>query len=494
MLSGPLPSKLGAPIDINNAFNGSAGANTGLAVNAAANKFQAQPPQQTAEVAHENLNPAANAAMAGFGHTSAPKWTAEPWKPMGSTAISKVGGGMTGLSGKVNFFPIMSVNPYQNRWTIRGRITNKGTLRKYQNAKGEGVVMSFEIADNSGSIKVACFRDVAERMAELIQMGKTYSISKAVIKQADKRYNRCSSDYEMLLGSESEVELVEDDGSVQSIKYDFVKIADLEKKDPGSFIDVLAIVQDVRAKQIYPQILHSRSVKKPEEAALATLPSFSFSFFSALALPRPPLFLKLFRPSVVFPVFCCGRLPFVVGGCTRVGVGSGGADVEDHGRPTFQAHGHADGPVPKVCQLDAVGRRGEEPGDVCGQSPCAPVQRGEAGRLPGDIPGWDALDVSRAESGHHGSARAEGVVRCRGTRGGCSCGKRWGRWRWTRGGPRAEAARGYGSVARDGACERSQRRKFYDAGDDLDDKERPGPVVHCVPGDEQKGQDRKSVV
>eukprot|EP00171_Calliarthron_tuberculosum_P009618 IDg9618t1 len=38
--------------------------------------------------------------------------------------------------------PIQTINPYQNGWTIRGRCTYKSELRKYQNARGEGQVIS----------------------------------------------------------------------------------------------------------------------------------------------------------------------------------------------------------------------------------------------------------------------------------------------------------------------------------------------------------------
>lgn len=236
VLNGPLSSKIGTPVDVNSAFTDSG------AANCVANNYTATLRQQTA-VASSQFP--ANAAVSVFGQTTASMWSAEPWKPAASTAVMREGNSQLGMETSGKYFPIMSVNPYQNRWTIRGRISNRSPLRKYQNSKGDGVVMSFEIMDDSGSIKVACFREIAERMSDLVQMGKTFTISKAVIKQADKRYNRCTSDYEMLLGSESEVEPFVDDGSVASLKYHFVKIADLEKKEPGSFLNVLGIVQDV---------------------------------------------------------------------------------------------------------------------------------------------------------------------------------------------------------------------------------------------------------
>eukprot|EP00976_Prorocentrum_cordatum_P059823 1175662-Prorocentrum_minimum.AAC.1 len=43
--------------------------------------------------------------------------------------------------------PIAQLNPYQNRWTIKARITSKGELRHWQNARGEGKVFSFDLID-----------------------------------------------------------------------------------------------------------------------------------------------------------------------------------------------------------------------------------------------------------------------------------------------------------------------------------------------------------
>ncbi|KAJ8901074.1 hypothetical protein NDN08_004934 [Rhodosorus marinus] len=169
----------------------------------------------------------------------------EPWRSGGGSSGAILRVGAEQVSGSQHFFPIMTINPYQNRWRIRGRVTNKGALRKYQNARGEGQVMSFEIADDSGSIKVACFQDMAKQMSSRIVMGKTYTIAKANLKQADARFNQCTSEWEMMLNNDSEVEPFEDDGSIAQIKYNFVTIGGLATMESGSFIDILGVVIEV---------------------------------------------------------------------------------------------------------------------------------------------------------------------------------------------------------------------------------------------------------
>ena len=38
-----------------------------------------------------------------------------------------------------NITPIASLNAYQARWTIRARVTSKSEMRRFSNARGEGV-------------------------------------------------------------------------------------------------------------------------------------------------------------------------------------------------------------------------------------------------------------------------------------------------------------------------------------------------------------------
>lgn len=50
-------------------------------------------------------------------------------------------------------FPLVSLNPYQGSWTIKVRVTSKGIMRTYKNARGEGCVFNVELTDEDVSLK-----------------------------------------------------------------------------------------------------------------------------------------------------------------------------------------------------------------------------------------------------------------------------------------------------------------------------------------------------
>jgi replication factor A1 len=45
--------------------------------------------------------------------------------------------------------PIKSLNPYQNRWTIKARLLSKGDIKTWRNNKGEGKLFSVVFGDES---------------------------------------------------------------------------------------------------------------------------------------------------------------------------------------------------------------------------------------------------------------------------------------------------------------------------------------------------------
>lgn len=139
---------------------------------------------------------------------------------------------------------ISSLNPYQNRWSIQARITNKSPIRTYTNAKGEGKLFNFEMMDSSGEIKCAGFNDSLDKFYDMLQIDKVFYISKCQLKVANKQYSRLTHEYEMTLTNDSMIEACnEQTESMPAIKLEITKLNDLENKKANDFVDVIGIVQ-----------------------------------------------------------------------------------------------------------------------------------------------------------------------------------------------------------------------------------------------------------
>jgi replication factor A1 len=187
-------------------------------------------------------SPASTAASSG---TAAPAGAAGR-TPSSSGILAMLEPRPGSASGGVPLYrDIQTINPYQSGWTIRGRCTYKSDLRTFQNPRGEGQVVSFELTDKSGSIRITAFTDRAAEVVAKVKAGKVYSVSRAQLRQANERYNKSTSPFEMTLDSAAVLRETVDDGSVTQIRYHFTKVADLEQLEGKAACDVLAVVHEI---------------------------------------------------------------------------------------------------------------------------------------------------------------------------------------------------------------------------------------------------------
>lgn len=142
---------------------------------------------------------------------------------------------------------INALNPYQGRWAIKARITAKGDLRRYNNARGDGKVFSFDLLDSDGGeIRVTCFNAVVDRFYDVVEVGKVYLISKGSLKPAQKNFNHLKNDWEIFLEATSTVDLCpEEDGSIPQQQFSFKPISEIEIAENNSIFDVIGVVISV---------------------------------------------------------------------------------------------------------------------------------------------------------------------------------------------------------------------------------------------------------
>ncbi|KAM0937492.1 putative replication factor A protein [Dioscorea sansibarensis] len=144
--------------------------------------------------------------------------------------------------------PLVSLNPYQGNWTIKVRVTNKGNLRSYKNARGEGHVFNVELTDEDGTqIQATMFNEAANKFYPKFELGKVYYISKGSLKVANKQFRTVANDYEMTLNENSIVEEADGEGAfIPETKFNFVEIDQLGTYVNGrELVDVIGVVQNV---------------------------------------------------------------------------------------------------------------------------------------------------------------------------------------------------------------------------------------------------------
>lgn len=155
------------------------------------------------------------------------------------------GASAPGMFNGFKVFDIASLNPYQNKWSIKARCVNKSNIRTWSNSRGEGKLFSVDLVDASGEIRASGFNEQCEKYYDYFQIDKVYYISKAQLKTANKQYNTLNNDYEMTLNGESSIEECTDDSDtlIPRLSLNLIPISEISNKQANDIIDMIGVLK-----------------------------------------------------------------------------------------------------------------------------------------------------------------------------------------------------------------------------------------------------------
>lgn len=160
------------------------------------------------------------------------------------------------------FMPLTSLTTFTKDINIKVRVLKKGDIKDF-NGKNPGKLFSFNILDDQGTeMQVTCFTRACEKFYNLIQEKKIYEIQGGYIKPADKKFSSVRSEYKMILDENCRVEEVDDDNSINTNAFNFIKIADLLSLNAGAIVDIMGYVVEVQDKQIKTTRFGECAIKK----------------------------------------------------------------------------------------------------------------------------------------------------------------------------------------------------------------------------------------
>lgn len=147
-----------------------------------------------------------------FGEQEAPFVKKEDNSRLAPKSVNKndAGSGGSGFNGSVPrqgttiapssnmpIYPIEALSPYQNKWTIKARVTSKSEIKHWSNQKGEGKLFSCNFMDESAEIKATAFNDQVDRWYNMLKEGNVYYVTKAKVTIARKQYSSLPNEYEI---------------------------------------------------------------------------------------------------------------------------------------------------------------------------------------------------------------------------------------------------------------------------------------------------------
>ena len=136
---------------------------------------------------------------------------------------------------------VKDLNPYQNKYTIRVRCTNKGELNERSTSRWQGHVFSVTLQDSTGDIRATGFGEFAKKFFPVFKEGAVFYVSHAQVKPIhNRKFNTTSHNYELGLNQNTVVaECSRPSNDIPKVLYNFIKISDVDSKEEKDSVDVI---------------------------------------------------------------------------------------------------------------------------------------------------------------------------------------------------------------------------------------------------------------
>ncbi|KAK9461036.1 uncharacterized protein V1516DRAFT_674836 [Lipomyces oligophaga] len=188
-----------------------------------------------------------------YGSSTGQDQDVKPKTTMGNNsnynAVSSVGG----APDRPNLYKISSLSPYQNKWTIKARVSSKSSIREYHSARGQGKLFSVNFIDETSEIKATGFNKQCDDFYNLLQEGEVYYISGCRVGPAKKQFSALPNEFEITFEERTSIEPCGDEGATSRIpqqRFNFLEnLPSLNSLNNNSIVDVIGAIKEVRDVQ-----------------------------------------------------------------------------------------------------------------------------------------------------------------------------------------------------------------------------------------------------
>ncbi|KAG8200071.1 hypothetical protein JTE90_001928 [Oedothorax gibbosus] len=164
------------------------------------------------------------------------------------------------INQSVSVVPIISLTPYQNKWTLKARVIYKTSIVTYSNQRGEGKFFSFYLLDETAEIKAIAFNNQAD-LHDYLEIDKVYYITGANVKPS-KENSLIKSDFELMVTDNTKIERANDGQNLPYLKFNFVPIPQIKTLTKDNYVDVIGVCCSVSNLRTIVSKVNNREVDK----------------------------------------------------------------------------------------------------------------------------------------------------------------------------------------------------------------------------------------